>query len=182
MAKRVSTKGGSERSSKKPSKPMAVSNVKKTATPADIPGGGWSISAILNVNGTDLTLDGHAFDNGIFVEYHKAYNEAINLGNTMQILNFIGVNIIDVPDLADDVQNFVDGLPEILSSIINAFTNANIVITDFVIDTQGIIKEGYNTYEIGIGLVFPYPQPSVTNIQLNGFIINYTTETAQATG
>lgn len=179
MAKRAANKGGAKRGTKTSTKPMSVSNVSDN-TPADIPGGGWTISAILNVNGTDLTLDGHAFDNGIFVEYHKVYNEAINLGNTMDILGFIGNDIINVPTLATDVQDFVDGLPEILSSIINAFTKANIVITDFVIDTQGVIREDYNTYEIGIGLVFPNPQPKVTNIQLNGFIVNYRTQTAQS--
>ena len=158
---------------------MSVSNVSDN-TPADIPGGGWTISAILNVNGTDLTLDGHAFDKGIFVEYHKPYNEAINLGNTMEILQFIGENIINVPSLATQVQDFVDGLPTILQSVIDLFTQANIVITDFVIDTQGIIEEGKNTYEIGVGLVFPPPQPKVTNIQLNGFIVNFRTQTDQS--
>lgn len=169
-----SSKGVSKRRTKSTSKTMRVSNVQDDPVKDPVPGDGFSISAILEIGGKDFVLTGKAFEEGITVVYHKSYDEAINLGSVLTILDQIG-GLIGISTLSTQVTSFINGLPDVLSGIINGFATADIRLTDFVIDTTGKVNDGKNTFEIGIGLIFVGTQPKVAGIQLNGFIVNFQT-------
>jgi hypothetical protein len=114
-------------------------------------------SIIFNINGNDLELKGKLTKSTIAnakreiaVGYSSSIEESFNLGSFNQLAANLPATLatfgVDTTDL--NTQNVIDVINEI--PVLEAIGNAEIHITDLIIDTRG----GVNRFLFGFGVVF----------------------------
>jgi len=136
-------------------------------------------SLVVSILGQTYTLEGTLGD-GVNVEYHKDFDQAINLGPVTaiaeQIASALGFSAMqsDITDALSAIQ----GLPVIGKEIANLMNTASARITDLVINTNA------STYEVGLALDFSLSPPTLLGIELIalGFKVISSPNTSTTTG
>ncbi|MCW3105215.1 MAG: hypothetical protein JWO09_3655 [Bacteroidetes bacterium] len=147
--------------------------------PTPIPIGGFEISLVLDIIDDEVTLTGRSLAGGIKVEFHRPWKEAPKLGTITEAISKLSKSLGLDTDFGTKMEAFIKNLPEPLRTAGQAVTTAQIIVTDFVINTTGdVIDEkdqtAKNVYQIGLGLVFLDKSVKVGDISLKTFLIKYT--------
>jgi hypothetical protein len=124
-------------------------------------------SLVVNILGQNYTLEGTlgssgSTSSGVNVEYHKEFDQAINLGPVSVIAGQIA-SALGFQGVSAEITGAVvtlKGLPVIGAAIVDLVDNASARITDLVINT------GAKTYEVGLALDFSLSPPTVFGIEL----------------
>ena len=118
-------------------------------------------SVVVNILGQNYTLEG-TLGGGLNVEYHKDFQDAINLGPVTviadQIATAFGYN--GIKDDINTALTSLKGLPVIGPEITGLLQNTGVRITDLVINTPA------STFEIGFALDFSLSPLTVFGIEL----------------
>lgn len=131
------------------------------------------IVLVLKVGVTSYQLTGTAGDGNMSVDYSRPMEQAIDLGTPKSALVALGQILLGKgggTELYNDIDTFIQSLPDLLSNIIEAFLNAHIIITKLNITNT---KNVGMSFTFQIGLLFPDP-PTVAGISLQYFLFQYT--------
>jgi hypothetical protein len=121
----------------------------------------------VNILGQNYTLEGTlgssaSTSSGVNVEYHKEFDQAINLGPVSVIAGQIAsaLGFQGVSGEITGALGTLKALPVIGSAIADLVDGASARITDLVINTSA------STYEVGLALDFSLSPPTVFGIEL----------------
>jgi hypothetical protein len=141
-------------------------------------------SLVVNILGQNYTLEGTLTGSGsgstgtggVNVEYHKEFDQAINLGPVSAIAAHIA-DALGATGVAGEItgaMTTLQGLPVIGAAIADLVNDASARITDLVINTNAGI------YEVGLALDFSSAPPKVLGIELIaiGFKATFSTSTS----
>jgi len=127
-------------------------------------------SLVVNILGQNYTLEGtlsgsgsgSTATGGVNVEYHKEFDQAINLGPVSVIAGQIAtaLGFSGVSDEITQAMKTLKGVPVIGTAIADLVDDASARITDLVINTNA------GTYEVGLALDFSLAPPTVLGIEL----------------
>jgi hypothetical protein len=144
-------------------------------------------SLVVNILGQNYTLEGtlsgtgsgSTGTGGVNVEYHKEFDQAINLGPVSVIAGQIAsaLGFQGVSDEITQAMTTLKALPVIGTAIADLVDDASARITDLVINTSA------STYEVGLALDFSLAPPTVLGIELMaiGFKVTSSPKTQSST-
>jgi hypothetical protein len=132
------------------------------------------VSLVLQIGQKEFVLDGTSSAAGLSVNFSCPLHEAIDLGMVKDALSGIGKVLLGDTEgekFYQNVSEFINNLPGLLSEIINAFLGAHVVITKLKADVS---PDNQVSFTLGIGLLFTQSPPRIGGIELLSFLFEYT--------
>jgi hypothetical protein len=137
--------------------------------------GKLDISLVLLVAGKELILTGDSFKDGINVAYSSPWAEAPELGSFLDGIHLLA-DVLGKPEIEKWVKDSIASLPYPLRGLTEFIVNAQLILTDLVINTTGkkLGPDGTpkDEYTLGLGFKFPKAQ-KVSGIAIQAFLVKY---------